>query len=76
MRWDAVPGLGYLVPNQRFFVRHHTATPLINAGAWSLGLWGDGRRAAPTQDKPISFMLPAAAVAAVSRGPGVHRVRR
>ncbi|MDX6438700.1 MAG: hypothetical protein QOF45_1283, partial [Gaiellaceae bacterium] len=28
MRWDAVPGLGYTTPNERFFVRDHTATPI------------------------------------------------
>jgi DMSO/TMAO reductase YedYZ molybdopterin-dependent catalytic subunit len=55
MRWDAVSGLGYLIPNERFFVRDHTANPLIDAGTWSLSLWGDGLRGAPTQDQPISL---------------------
>jgi DMSO/TMAO reductase YedYZ molybdopterin-dependent catalytic subunit len=55
MRWDAVPGLGYLIPNERFFVRDHTATPLIDAKTWSLSLWGDGLRDAPTQTDPITL---------------------
>lgn len=53
MRWDAVPGLGYFIPNERFFVRDHTSTPLIDARTWSLNLWGDGLRGAPTQAKPV-----------------------
>ena len=27
MRWDAVSGLGYTTPNERFFVRDHTPRP-------------------------------------------------
>ena len=39
MRWDAVPGLGYFIPGERFFVRDHTSTPLIDAssGRWACG---------------------------------------
>jgi DMSO/TMAO reductase YedYZ molybdopterin-dependent catalytic subunit len=48
-------GLGYLTPNERFFVRDHTATPLIDAESWSLRLGGDGLRGAPTQDAPITL---------------------
>jgi len=55
MIWSAVPGLGYVIPNERFFVRDHVATPLIDASTWSLSLWGDGLRGAPTQDQPISL---------------------
>jgi DMSO/TMAO reductase YedYZ molybdopterin-dependent catalytic subunit len=47
MRWDALQGEGYVVPNSRFFVRDHTATPLVDAQNWQLrvvgsGLKGDG----------------------------------
>lgn len=55
MRWDGLPPFGYLVPNERFFVRDHTSTPLIDASTWRLGLWGDGLRRAPTQDRPVTF---------------------
>lgn len=55
MRWDSVAGLGYLTPNERLFVRDHTATPLIDAKSWSLSLWGDGLRGSPTQDDPITL---------------------
>ena len=34
MRWDAVADLGYTIPNERFFVRNHTATPAIDVATW------------------------------------------
>jgi DMSO/TMAO reductase YedYZ molybdopterin-dependent catalytic subunit len=55
MRWDSVSPLRYLTPNERFFVRDHTATPLIDAESWSLSLWGEGLRGAPTQNAPITL---------------------
>ena len=42
MRWDSVSDLGYSTPNERFFVRNHTATPLIDATAWRLRVFGSG----------------------------------
>jgi len=42
MRWDAVPGLGYTTPNERFFVRDHTATPVIDVQTWQLQVFGSG----------------------------------
>ena len=53
MRWDAVSGLGYFIPGERFFVRDHTSTPLIDASTWTLGLWGDGLRGSPTQAQSL-----------------------
>lgn len=44
MRWEAMAGLGYHTPNDRFFVRNHTSTPLIDAATWRLRLHGDGLR--------------------------------
>ncbi|WP_246052928.1 sulfite oxidase [Actinocorallia herbida] len=44
MKWDAVRGLGFLTPNERFFVRNHVSTPLIDAAAWRLRIWGSGVR--------------------------------
>jgi DMSO/TMAO reductase YedYZ molybdopterin-dependent catalytic subunit len=32
----------YLTPNERFFVRNHTESPAIDAGAWRLLVSGDG----------------------------------
>ncbi|HTX12906.1 MAG TPA: sulfite oxidase [Solirubrobacteraceae bacterium] len=55
MRWDSVSGLGYFTPNERFFVRDHTATPRIDARTWTLRLWGDGLRGAPTQANPVKL---------------------
>jgi DMSO/TMAO reductase YedYZ molybdopterin-dependent catalytic subunit len=43
-RWEAMRGQGYHTPNDLFFVRDHTATPLIDAAAWRLRLHGLGLR--------------------------------
>jgi DMSO/TMAO reductase YedYZ molybdopterin-dependent catalytic subunit len=42
LRWESVAGTGYATGNDRFFVRDHTATPLIDAATWSLKLFGTG----------------------------------
>jgi DMSO/TMAO reductase YedYZ molybdopterin-dependent catalytic subunit len=42
MRWDSVAGLGYTTPNERFFVRNHTATPVIDPATWRLRVFGSG----------------------------------
>jgi DMSO/TMAO reductase YedYZ molybdopterin-dependent catalytic subunit len=42
MRWDALFGRGYLVPNELFFVRNHTRTPSIDADKWRLKVEGSG----------------------------------
>ncbi|OLT34664.1 sulfite oxidase [Actinomadura sp. CNU-125] len=55
MRWDAMRGAGLLVPNDRFFVRDHTRTPLIDARTWRLRLFGDGLRGAPTRARAVEF---------------------
>jgi DMSO/TMAO reductase YedYZ molybdopterin-dependent catalytic subunit len=46
MRWDTVD-FGYLTPVERFFVRDHTATPLIDPKTWQLQIFGTGLRGAP-----------------------------
>src|SRR3954452_5343869 len=38
MRWEAMRGQPYLVSNERFFVRNHTATPAIDMEAYRLAL--------------------------------------
>jgi DMSO/TMAO reductase YedYZ molybdopterin-dependent catalytic subunit len=43
MRWDA-GGLGYRIPNERFFVRNHTRTPAIDPATWRLRVFGSGVR--------------------------------
>ncbi|MED7949526.1 sulfite oxidase [Streptomyces sp. BE303] len=63
MRFDALRGsadggpVGRHVPVERFFVRNHTSTPLIDAGSWRLRLFGSGLRGAPTADRPVEFSL-------------------
>lgn len=44
MRWESMSGLGYHTPNDRFFVRNHTFTPLIDAATWRLAVHGPGVR--------------------------------
>ena len=44
MRWDAAAELGYRIPNERFFVRNHTSTPLIDPATWRLRVFGSGLR--------------------------------
>jgi DMSO/TMAO reductase YedYZ molybdopterin-dependent catalytic subunit len=54
-RWEAMSGQGYLTQVDRFFVRNHTSTPLIDAATWRLRLFGTGLRGAPAADRPIEF---------------------
>jgi DMSO/TMAO reductase YedYZ molybdopterin-dependent catalytic subunit len=42
MRWETARDLGYTIPNERFFVRDHTATPLIDERTWKLRVFGSG----------------------------------
>ncbi|SEG24100.1 Mo-co oxidoreductase dimerisation domain-containing protein [Nonomuraea solani] len=44
MRWEAMSGLGYHTPADRFFVRNHTTTPIIDVTTWQLRIHGDGVR--------------------------------
>lgn len=55
MRWDAMAGQGYLVPVDRFFVRDHTSTPVLDAGTWRLRVFGAGLRGSPTAQAPVEF---------------------
>ncbi|MFI5934394.1 sulfite oxidase [Actinoplanes sp. NPDC051494] len=47
MRWSAMAGQGYLVPIDRFFVRNHTSTPIIDPDTWRLHLTGAGLTRGP-----------------------------
>ena len=47
MRWSAMADQGYLVPVDRFFVRNHTSTPIIDAADWQLRIFGAGLRHGP-----------------------------
>jgi DMSO/TMAO reductase YedYZ molybdopterin-dependent catalytic subunit len=55
MRWSAMRDKGQLVPVDRFFVRNHTSTPILDADAWSLRLFGAGLRGAPTEADPVEI---------------------
>ncbi|MFE0648246.1 sulfite oxidase [Streptomyces sp. NPDC059534] len=41
-RFDSFADTGFLTPADRFFVRNHTSTPVLDADDWRLTLWGDG----------------------------------
>ncbi|BCY07689.1 sulfite oxidase [Actinoplanes sp. L3-i22] len=43
-RWSALKDQGYYVPIDRFFVRNHTSTPIIDAAGWHLEISGSGLR--------------------------------
>ncbi|MFF0409330.1 sulfite oxidase [Kitasatospora sp. NPDC004745] len=63
MRWDALrdadgdAAVGRHVPVERFFVRNHTGTPLIDPDTWRLKLFGTGLRGAPAAGQPVEFGL-------------------
>ncbi|RKT11766.1 molybdenum-dependent oxidoreductase-like protein [Streptomyces sp. 1114.5] len=77
MRWEALrdadgsAAVGRHVPVERFFVRNHTGTPLIDPDTWRLRLFGSGLRDAPTAERPVEFdlaglrALPATRISAV-----------
>jgi DMSO/TMAO reductase YedYZ molybdopterin-dependent catalytic subunit len=44
MRWEGMRGQGELVPTERFFVRNHTTTPIVDPRTYRLELFGSGLR--------------------------------
>jgi DMSO/TMAO reductase YedYZ molybdopterin-dependent catalytic subunit len=42
MRWEAMRGEGYAVPNGKFFVRTHTSAPRLDPEQWRLRVEGNG----------------------------------
>ncbi|MFF5851922.1 sulfite oxidase [[Kitasatospora] papulosa] len=45
--FSALRDTGLLTPADRFFVRNHTATPVVDATDWTLTVWGDGLAGGP-----------------------------
>ncbi|MGH3144207.1 MAG: molybdopterin-dependent oxidoreductase, partial [Rubrobacter sp.] len=41
-RWEALAKTGYLTPNDKFFVRSHAPTPIVDAATWRLRVEGSG----------------------------------
>ena len=60
-----------LVPTERFFVRNHTSTPIIDPLTYRLELFGRGLRGGP-----VSFSYDELTRDAVARADRRHRVRR
>ncbi|MDH6128414.1 DMSO/TMAO reductase YedYZ molybdopterin-dependent catalytic subunit [Kitasatospora sp. GP82] len=46
MRWDTLRDscTGFHIPTERFFIRNHTSTPVIDPDAWRLTVTGSGLR--------------------------------
>ncbi len=42
MKWQAMADEGYLTPVEKFFVRNHTATELVDPLRWRLNIFGSG----------------------------------
>lgn len=55
MRWEAMAGQGFHTPIDRFFVRDHTETAIVDVDTWRLRVFGTGLRGAPTLDNAIEF---------------------
>jgi hypothetical protein len=73
MRWEVMRGNGYVVPNASFFVRNHTATPLIEAETWSLSVFGTGLRGSVTAGNAVAGEV---SCQAASMAIGFRRRRR
>ncbi|MEV6206679.1 sulfite oxidase [Kitasatospora sp. NPDC051914] len=66
MRWDTLAGTGLYTPNERFFVRNHTATPLIDPRTWRLRVHGSALRGGGAEFSAADLRtLPARTVDAV-----------
>jgi DMSO/TMAO reductase YedYZ molybdopterin-dependent catalytic subunit len=80
MRWEAMRGQGYHTPTDRFFVRNHTSTPLIDPGAWRLWLHGTGLRAPRSFTYEDLLALPAttidAAIECAGNGRGLFAAQQ
>ena len=70
MRWEAMRGQGYLTPTDRFFVRNHTDTPVVDRDTWRLRVHGTGVR----RELSVSSRRPARP--AVGERHPLRRVRR
>lgn len=75
MRWDTVD-FGYLTPVERFFVRDHTATPLIDAHTWQLQLFRHGAARCADRGPAAHADLPATAPLSTPHDHHRDRVRR
>jgi len=58
-RWESMAGQGYHTPTDRFFVRNHTSTPLIELAGWRLRVHGEGVRQPAAYDYERLLSLPA-----------------
>ncbi|MBL7257544.1 sulfite oxidase [Paractinoplanes lichenicola] len=47
--WSSLKDVGYHVPIDRFFVRNHTSTPIIDSASWRLTVFGAGLRGGPVE---------------------------
>jgi DMSO/TMAO reductase YedYZ molybdopterin-dependent catalytic subunit len=52
-KFASLKDTGYHTPVDHFFVRNHTATPVLDAEGWTLTVWGDGLH----RSEPVEFTL-------------------
>ena len=52
-KFDSLAGTGHHTPVDRFFVRNHTSTPVLDATDWAPHVHGDGL----TDDRAVEFTL-------------------
>ncbi len=57
MRWESAANQRFATSNDRFFVRNHTRTPLVDAATYRLELYGDGLAGRPTAERPVILSL-------------------
>jgi sulfane dehydrogenase subunit SoxC len=62
MRWENMYERGYLVPNELFFVRNHTRTPVVDVKQWRLKIEGSGVQAAREFSYDEILSLPSVSV--------------
>ncbi len=55
MRWDSLQDVGHRIPNDRFFVRNHAPTPVIDVATWKLHVFGSGLRGRPDREHAVTL---------------------
>lgn len=58
MRWRAGSHDGHLTPNDEFFVRSHTRTPIVDVATYRLRIFGDALREPRDADAAVELDLP------------------
>jgi DMSO/TMAO reductase YedYZ molybdopterin-dependent catalytic subunit len=57
MRWESAADQRFATANDRFFVRNHTSSPVVDPTAFRLQVYGTGLEGARTAQAPVSLTL-------------------